>query len=325
MQRFRLRHRVAEPLQLTSFAYDSQGNLTSKSIQATNDASGASGFGAAPIGSPRTWVYTNTYSSSIAGQLAQQVVDGPRTDVADTTTYSWDASGNLSTVTNALGHTTTFSNYDAHGRPQQLTDANGLITTLSYDSRGRLTSRNVGGEITSYTYDPTGQLTRVTMPDSSFLGCTYDPAHRLIQIHDNLGNKIVYTLDAKGNRTQEEVFDPNNTLAQTRSRVFNSLNRQVQDIGGANPATEITQYGYDTQGNLTSITDALNHVTSNTYEALNRIAMVTDPAGGIVRYGYDGLDQISSVADPRNLVTSYTTDGLGNVTAPRAPTPGRAA
>ncbi len=250
------------------------------------------------------------------------MVDGPRTDVADVTTYDWNAQGNLTSVTKALGHVTTLGNYDAHGRAQQITDPNGLITTLSYDLRGRLTARNVGGETTSFTYDAAGQLTRVTQPDGAFIAYTYDPAHRLTQVQDNLNNKIVYTLDALGNRTQEQLFDPNNTLAQSRSRVFNSLSRLIQDIGGANPATEITQYAYDTQGNLTSITDPLSHATINTYDALNRVAMVTDPLGGIVRYGYDGLDQLTSVADPRNLSTTYTQDGLGNVSNTSSPDAG---
>ena len=43
----------------------------------------------------------------------------------------------------------------------------------------------MGGETTTYTYDNAGQLTRVTLPDSSFLEYTYDAAHRLTQIADN--------------------------------------------------------------------------------------------------------------------------------------------
>ena len=166
---FRLPIQIAEPKRITTFTYDPQGNLTSKSIQATADANGSQGFGAPPVGNPRTWTYTNTYSGTIPGLLIQQVVDGPRTDVSDLTTYVWDNSGNLITVTNALGQVTTLSNYDANGRPQSIVDPNGLATTLAYDVRGRLTSRNVGGELTSYGYDPAGQLVRVTLPDSSYL------------------------------------------------------------------------------------------------------------------------------------------------------------
>src|SRR5262249_50271831 len=176
--------------------------------QATTDANGSQGFSAPPTGNPRTWTYTNTYSGSIPGLMIQRVVDGPRTNVSDLTTHVWDNTGDLTSVTSALNQVITLSNYDTNGRPQTTTDPNGLVTSLSYDVRGRLTSRNVGGETTSYFYDNAGQLTQVTSPDGSYLSYTYDPEHRLTQIQDNLGNKIVYSLDAMGNRTQEQVFDP---------------------------------------------------------------------------------------------------------------------
>lgn len=87
------------------------GNLTSKSIQATTDANGALGFSATPTGNPRVWTYTHTYHGTIPGFITQTVVDGPRTDVTDTTTYVYDATtGGLASVTNALGHVTTFGN-----------------------------------------------------------------------------------------------------------------------------------------------------------------------------------------------------------------------
>ena len=317
---FRLPVQVAESKRVTGYTYDTQGNLTSKSIQATADLNASQGFGAAPSGTARTWTYTNIYSATTPGLLLQQIVDGPRTDVSDITTYVWDNSGNLITVTNALGQVTTLSSYDAHGRPQQITDPNGLVTTLTYDPRGRLTSRNVGGELTSYTYDGVGQLTQVTLPDGSFLAYTYDPAHRLIQIQDNLANKIIYTLDNMGNRVQEQVLDGGGALKRTRSRAYDSLNRLAQDIGAI--ATETTTYAYDNQGNLTSITDALSHTTIQAFDALNRLVRMTDPASGQTQYSYDGLDQLTGVTDPRSVATAYTLDGLGNLTQLQSPDSG---
>src|SRR5207302_8518396 len=116
-----------------------------------------------------------------------------------------------------------------------------------------------------------------------------------------------------GNRTREQMFDPASTLAQTRSRVFSSLNRLSQEIGAAN---QTTAYAYDNQGNATSIDGPLAgtvDVTTNVYDALNRLIRVTDPASGQVNYGYNGRDQLVSVSDPRNLVTSYAYDGLDNL------------
>jgi YD repeat-containing protein len=324
---FRLATRVAEPLRITTYVYGGdggancgsaadgtplQGVLCSKTIQATSDANGSQGFSVTAVGAPRTWTYTyNTNGLPLT-------IDGPRTDVADLTTYTYYADddadlgkrGNVASVTNALGQTTSITAYNAHGQPTTIVDANGLTTTLTYDARMRLTSRSVGGELTSYSYDLNGQLAQVTLPDGSSLSYSYDAAHRLVGMSDNLGNRIAYTLDNLSNRTQEQVFDPANALAQTRSRVFNALNRLFQDIGAAG---QTTQYAYDNQGNVTSVADPLNHVTTNAYDALNRLAQVTDPNNGITKYGYNGVDQLVSVTDTRNLATTYAYDGLSNL------------
>ena len=75
-------------------------------------------------------------------------MNGSRTDVTDTTTYVYqESTGNLLSVTNALGHPTTFGNHDAHGKPRQITDPNGLVTTLVWDDRQQLTSRTVGSGV----------------------------------------------------------------------------------------------------------------------------------------------------------------------------------
>jgi RHS repeat-associated protein len=328
---FRLPTGIAEPLRITTNSYDPDGNqcgargaLCSKSIQATTDTNGSQGFGATPTGTARTWIYTYNANGSVL------TMDGPRSDVSDVTTYTYypnndaDAGrrGNIETITNAAGHVTSFAAYNVHGQPTSIVDPNGLTTTLAYDLRQRLTSRTVGGEITSYEYDGVGSLTKVTLPDGSFLSYAYDAAHRMTGMEDNLGNRIAYTLDAMGNRTLEEVRDPGNNLAQTRSRVFNNLNRLFQEIGAA---TQTTQYAYDNQGNLTSIDGPLagtGDVTSNAYDALNRLRQVTNPGSVVTQYAYNGLDALTSVTDPRSLVTGYTVDGLGNLNQQASPDTG---
>jgi len=327
---FRLPTAIAEPLRITTMAYDANGGtcgakgaLCSKAIQATTDTNGSQGFSATPTGSPRTWTYT--YNAN--GQVL--TVNGPRTDVADVTTYTYYPNndptpgnrGMLESVTNALGHTTHITSYNAHGKPLTIVDPNSLTTTLTYDPRQRLTSRTVGTEGTSYDYDDVGQLTKITLPDSSYLTYSYDAAHRLSGMQDNLGNSVTDTLDAMDNRTLEEVRDPVNTLVQTRSRVYNSLNRLFRELGAISQTTE---YTYDNQGNVLTVKDPLNHVTTNQYDALNRVKQVTAPApiSAVTQYAYNGLDALIQVTDPRNLVTSYTLDGLGNLTLQSSPDTG---
>jgi YD repeat-containing protein len=210
------------------------GVLCRQIEESTTDATGSQGFSATVAGTPRisNWTY-DTY-----GQVL--TADGPRTDITDTTTYTYHPAndpvlgkrGNLATVTNPLGHVTQIPDYDANGRPLTIIDANNVTTTLLYDLRGRLTSKTVGGEVTNYQYDAVGQLTKVTLPDSSYINYTYDAAHRLTDIADNLGNTIHYTLDAMGNRTQEDIKDPQGTLSQQTTRVYDALNR-LQTLTGA--------------------------------------------------------------------------------------------
>ena len=238
-------------LKTTTDVYDSHGNITSIAV---NDAVRAL---------TRTTSITYTYSTAVPGLVLTKVVDGPRTDVSDITTYTYyshDATctpsnatpiinpttglapdnlgcrGQLMSMTNALNQTTTYDRYNHHGQVEQMTDANGLVTTNTYDLRQRLLSRNVsntsiGSQTTTLTYDGVGQVTQLSMPDNSVLNYTYDAAHRLTDVQDTLGNKVHYSLDSEGNRMNETTTDPLGTLAKTLSRSYDQLSR-LQTLTG---------------------------------------------------------------------------------------------
>ena len=138
---YRLPTRITAPSgvvgvsEVTDFNYDPQGNLLQRTVTAGTIV--------------RQW--TNTYNAR--GQVL--TADGPRTDVADVTTYTYYGAtdpctfcrGNVRTVANALGHVTTYNDYDADGQPTRTTDPNGVVTTSSYDARGRLRTRTVNAGI----------------------------------------------------------------------------------------------------------------------------------------------------------------------------------
>lgn len=293
---FRLPTKITEPGRVATFAYDANGNLKTKTVKAGTKTS--------------VWKYT--YNAN--GQIL--TATGPLNDV---TTYDYGSQGNLAKVTNTLGHATNITSYDANGRPLTIQDPNGLVTTLAYDARGRVASRAVGTETTAYAYDAAGNLTKVTLPDGTWLVYTYDAAHRLAGITDKAGNRIAYTLDLMGNRVKEEVFDPSNALKQTRSYVYDELNRLSQEIGAK---LQTTTYGYDSNGNLTSVTDPLDSKTANAYDALNRLVQTTDPNGGVTKMTYNKDDLPTSVTDPRGLKTTYAYDGMGNPTSIKSPDSG---
>ncbi len=312
---WRLPATIVEPApggtKTTAFTYDASGNLTQKRITAPKNDGTATTI-------TRTWKWTY-------GTFGRVLTATDPNNKVTTTTYHSDTDpdlgkrGQIATLTNPLGHVTQYTSYDAGNRLVSMTDPNGLVTTMTYDARGRLTSRDVGGELTVYAYDLAGQLTGVEMPDGATLFYVYDAAHRLTEVHDGLGNKVVYTLDGMGNRTAEQAFDPAGSLARTRTRVYDSLNRLAQEVGAQSQATVMT---YDGNGNRLTSTDPLNNATTSTYDALNRLLTVTDPGNGVTQYAYDTSSNLTSVTDPRNLVTTYGYDGLGNQVSQVSPDTG---
>jgi RHS repeat-associated protein len=304
---------IDEPGKRTTFTHDASGNVLTKTVLDTSTSES------------RSWTYTHNSFGRVL------TANGPRTDVSDVTTYTYYSCstgyhcGQVHTITNALGHVTTHNTYNAHGQPLTITDPNGVATTLAYDARQRLTSRTVGSEQTTFTYWPTGLLKKATLPDGSFLEYTYDAAHRLTEVEDSEGNRIVYTLDAMGNRTAENLYDPSSALTQTRTRVFNTLNQLWKEIGAAGTAAVTTSFSYDNNGNQTGINAPLSRNTVQAYDELNRLKQVTDPLSGVTQYGYDALDQLISVTDPRSKVTSYTYNALGDLTQQVSPDTGSTA
>lgn len=309
---YRLPLSVVEPNRTTSHTYDSAGNLLTRTVTDTSATPNVS----------RTW----TYAYNAIGQLLTE--DGPRTDVSDTTTYTYydcntgGACGQLRTVTNALGQTTSFDSYDAHGQPLTITDPNFVVTTLTYDDRQRLTSETVAGELTTFSYWPTGSLKRVTLPDGSYVEYSYDDAHRVTQVADGAGNRVVYALDAMGNRISEHTYDAGGALSRARTQVFNSLNQLWKQIGAAGTPAVTTAFTYDANGNLTGISAPLGRSSTRQFDELARLTQVNDASAGVTGFYYDANGNLASVTDPRNLVTSYVHNGFDELTSLTSPDTG---
>lgn len=263
-----------------------------------------------------------------------KTVDGPRTDVADLTTYGYHAydapgcvpgvnpcryrRGDLAKVTNALGQATEILEYNDAGRPTLVFDANGVVTEFDYDARGRLTARKLRGEnsateaddqITTIAYWPTGLVSQLNMPGGASLSFTYDDAHRLTEITDNAGNRITYTLNAASQRIQEDTKDSTGALRRSLSRSFNTLD-QLQSVTDAYGRT--TSFTY-VNGSPDQVTDAKLRVEDINYDPLNRLTRSLRDMNGIAAettFDYDALDNLKKVKDPNGLDTLYDFNGF---------------
>ncbi len=258
------------------------------------------------------WNYT--YNNS--GQVL--TADGPRIDVSDTTTYTYDASGNRVSMTNALGHITLMQDYNARGQVGKIIDPNGTETLLTYHPRGWLLSsivKDPGGDVskdaaTSYTYDNEGLLLSTTLPNNTVLYNEYDGAQRLIAISNSIGERIEYQLDAAGNRIGETTRSDSGSITRDITRVFDELSRLIE-ISGASGQT--TTFSYDKNGNQVTVTDGNQNTTSEDHDALDRVINTLAPLGSNAVYLNDEQHNLVQLTDPGGLTTHYSYDGRNNL------------
>lgn len=277
-------------------------------------------------------VATMTYNA--AGLV--ETVDGPRTDVADITRYTYNAQGRLATATDALGHVTSYDAYDLYGHPGKVTDANGIVTLMTYTPEGWLatTTRDANGtpSVTTLTYDAVGNIIQTTDADGMTLKYTFDDASRLTDITDGQGNRVHYTLDAAGNRTKEETFDASGTVRRSLSRTFNSLSQllTVTDALNRTVLSFDTTDGYDTEGHPVHSADARGVQRKQGYDALNRLVSTIEDYNGANPAtanttsvsSHDASDNVTGISDPDGLNTLYDHNGLGDLTGIHSPDTG---
>ncbi len=289
---------------------------------------------------------TTTYGyTTISGKNYATSVTGPGCDSCGgrgNQTLTYDASGNVSSSTDALNRTTNFT-YDSNGnvlsRSIQLdsnntltwsytynqfqevltsTDPMGNVTTNTYDSHGNLLSTTTpppsgsgSGFTTSFTYDSKGELTKVTDPLNNATTIAYNAAGLISSVTDAQNHTTSFAYDARGNRlTSKDVL---NNTTQFTYNVMNRLTSITQ------PGNIVTSFAYDTRGRRKSVTDADNHTTSYQYDDADRLLAVTDAANNVTSYQYDTENHLASITDALGRVTSFAYDAQGRVTGTTFP------
>ncbi len=257
------------------------------------------------------------------------------------TTYSYDAVGNLKSVTNNAGETTTFDydelnrllkiqnpkskieyRYDAVGNRTTLIDPNLIETRYSYDALNRLISVVESYQdgafnpaipdqdiITRFNYDPVGNLIQIQNPKSQIQNLQYDALNRLTALIDPLTLATRYGYDQVGNTTV--ITDAQSQISNLQYTPLNQL--KTLNYPGTTPDAT---FSYDKVGNRLTMGDGLG-TTNYTYDGLDRLTQVAPPVVGgqssTVSYLYDLSGNRTRLTYPDTSQINYTYDALNRL------------
>jgi RHS repeat-associated protein len=291
--------------QVTKLLYDGRDRLTG--IQRKDDAG--------------TFVNYQTFQLDSEGQKVA-VTDAENR----TTTLSYDLLGRRKTVTDAANNATQFG-YDAAGNRisskdalnrevrYEFDDLNRMTamvelgvtpaprTEYGFDAAGNLTAvKDAEGHTTTYAYDALSRNTRVTQPLGQFVQYAYDGRDRMDFIVNARGNKIDYAYEEWGGLSDEKQYPTQSSTVPDR----------------------VIAYGYDNDGNVTSITDdavQAGPVHTLSYDALSRVHDETVkyiPGGDrVLQHRYDrfGNRKELTFQDGTALTHTYTYNKLNQLAA----------
>ena len=251
-----------------------------------------------------------TYYYTSHGRLA-----GSTDDNGFVTAYTYNAAGDLESVTTSGIPSVTQLTHDSLGRQLTITDANNHTTTATYDLNDRILSITLPkpsaatsyDTITTFSYDNYDSATGLTFTN------TTDPNGRVTASgFDALGH-LAQNVDAAGNITRftyqydlvHEIRDAN---GNTTTYGYNPT-RDLSNITYPDGATETYNFS---DGQLFARTDRRGFTIRYAYDALGRLASslydnLFNNFGGRVGqfYGYDGQN-LTGMDDWSGGVTSHT-------------------
>ncbi|MFC1438200.1 LamG-like jellyroll fold domain-containing protein [Streptacidiphilus sp. N1-10] len=342
----------------TNYSYDEAGNLAVTTAPAVSvetnggtavsarpvTTSGFNTFGEAteevdPDGNQTDTAY-DANGQKVSETLPSYTPPGSSTPITATSTWTYDADGNVVGTAQPDGETTSTS-YDQIGDAAQVTAADGSKTHAVYDTNGELVSQTDGtGATTQATYDwmgrqltsttleryPTAQaltstnsyavsagnaygafLTSTTTPGGVTTGYKYNSLGETTAVTDGAGNTTTYSYDFMGN--QQKTTLPDGTWSDTDYNVSDQPFKTTQ-YDAASTVLSQTGETYDGVGNLISSTDANGHTSHFTYDAAGTVTQETQPVSATssitTSFGYDAAGQRTRYTDGRGNSWIYT-------------------
>jgi RHS repeat-associated protein len=300
--------RTTEDL-LETFTYDATGLLLTYTQKDTKP-------GSPTLDQTRIWTYG--YTTLANGLKVLTSLNGPglpADGVADVTTHTYTAIGDLITATDPNGLVTTVLARNTFGQPTQVEQPDKSLWSFAYDSEGRVIGAGFSAPgqtplMSSFAYNFSDQVTSYTNSLGKTWTFTYNDARRLMSSTSPTGDMVTYTYDASGNVTKEEYSNGSGPVTFWEGTDLDGLNRVLRTIGAMGQEWD---YSHDVEDNLATLTDPLDHTTSNTYDPLNRLIATIDRENHTTGMDYDQHDRLTEYTDPRTIETSFTYNGFGEV------------
>jgi RHS repeat-associated protein len=316
-----------------TYGYDALGQPTSR----TNGGGITTTFGYDYAGRQVATVYNDAKQSTVGYDRAGRAVTTGRwlnaTNELQSTTATYDPTGNQTAVTSGQGYTTTFT-YDALGRPasqvEPVAAGSTITTSFGYDAAGhqtRVTDGRANKTVTTYNVWglPESQILPYTpaysTPATSSTTTSYDAAGQPVTQALPGGVTVTNTYDALGhvtgqNGTGAEAATAARTFGYDLAGRLTSFSApggtdtaSLDDRGDALTVTGpsgTSSFAWNPDGKMAARTDAAG-TTSYTYDSSGFLATDTDASTGTsATYTYNGRDQIQKIAygtgDSRNFV-----------------------
>jgi RHS repeat-associated protein len=236
----------------------------------------------------------------------------------DATEYAYDAAGGMTSVTNPRGIEYLKTSYEASGRVEKQTTADGAAFEFSYalGETGQVTSTtvtdprgstkedffNAEGRTTKEVVEPGTEYEQTTsyelQPETGLLLSETDPA----------GNVTTYEYDGQGNPTEITRLAGTAEEATWTASYQPGTSWMTEEV---DPLGHATHFEYGLHGELLSGADPLGHKTTYKYSGA-QLSAVTNPLGQTTQIGYTG-GALTSVTDPLGGTTTRFVDGLGRV------------
>ncbi len=227
------------------------------------------------------------------------------------TRYEYDALSRLTAViqnyqaaipVDARTNVRTEYTYDENGNRLTILDANGNLTTFTYDALNRLVSEIDALDHTwTYAYDNAGNRVSTTDAKGATTNYVYDDANRLVTIDYPSGADVTFTYDNAGRRLS--MTDGLGTTAWN----YDEANRPASIT---DPFDATVQYAYDAVGNRTSLTYPNQQTVTYSYDNADRLTTVTSDQLSVASYQYDAANRLTGITRPNGVNTAY--DYLNN-------------